>query len=116
MSRNSELRIMPTIIAASLAFNLGSVIGRLSAESHANADQRVAEVQAHNEQIKEQLIPTYRGLGHLVLDDKTDTFVFHINSTDFPDQSCKGSFEVKHHEAVAIGNIACTEQHKVGSK
>lgn len=92
-----------------LGLNLGNLIHVLVDRS----GDRVEEVQAHNEQLREQLTPTYKGLGHLVLDDEKDTFVFHIDSAEYPDQVCSGKYKVEDQHAVAVGSIACTEEHKI---
>lgn len=109
MSRGRESLVGPMLMGFALGINLGNLL-HIALDDSAD---RVAEVQTHNEQLQKQLIPTYKGLGHLVLDDEKDTFVFHIDSTEFPDQTCSGKYKVEEHRAVAVGSIACTEEHKI---
>lgn len=109
MSRGRESLVGPMLMGFALGLNLGNVL-HIALD---DGDDRVVEVQAHNEQLQKQLIPTYKGLGHLVLDDEKNTFVFHIDSAEYPDQSCSGKYKVQDHHAVAVGAIACTEEHKL---
>ncbi len=109
MSRGRESLVGPVLMGMALGINLGNILHIIVDDS----DERVAEVQAHNEQLQRQLIPTYKGLGHLVLDDEKDTFVFHIDSTEYPSQTCSGEYKVEDGHAVAVGSIACTEEHQI---
>lgn len=112
MSREKETHIFPYFVTAVMGFNVCNLLHAITD----NTDETVAAVQTHNAQVREQLIPTYKGMGQLVLDEEHDTFVFTIDSTEYPDQSCRGGFEVRNNVAVATGNIACTEQHEVGGQ
>lgn len=96
--------------------NVGVHIGKAIERSEIDADRRLEQIQSHNRQIENQLIPTYMGLGNLILNDEDNTFEFRIDSTDYPDQRCTGEFEVQKNTAKAVGDVACTQVHKVNDK
>lgn len=95
-------------------FNIGLILGKSIGENNANAPDRIHDVKTHNAQIYKELEPTYQGLGHLVLNDETDTFEFHVSPEGEKPQTCSGEYKVVDNTAKLTGNIACTTTVKAG--
>lgn len=95
--------------------NVGVQIGKALERSEIDAEDRLEQIQTHNRQLEDQLIPSYQGLGRLSLNDENNTFEFHIDSSDLPDQTCSGEYKVVNNNAQAVGEIACTKKLPVGN-
>lgn len=92
-----------------LCFSLGFNVANFAHNAMDKSDERVKDVQIHNEQLYEQLSETYEDLGSLVLNDTGDTFTFTVSQSGGREQTCEGSYEVNDDSiAIAIGDIACT--------
>jgi hypothetical protein len=91
----------------------GLFVGAIT-EARINADQRIAQVQLHNAEVYQQLIPTHGNVGRLVLNDETDTFEFRVSPEGEQPQTCQGEYEVTDGSATVVGQIACTTTTEVG--
>lgn len=79
-----------------------------------NSAERLADVQEHNAQLLDELRPDFPSMGRLVLNDKTDTFEFHVASEGEQTQTCAGEYEVVENKAQVAGDIACTSTVTLG--
>jgi hypothetical protein len=96
------------LVGAATGFFVGAIT-----EARINAEPRIAQVQLHNAEVKQQLTPMYGDVGRLVLNDETDTFEFHISPEGEEPQTCEGEYEVTDDNAKIVGQIACTTTTEV---
>ena len=94
-----------------IGFGIATTGGIIRDNDHqSEANERVRQVQEHNLQIDNQLKHDFPGMGRLILNDKTDTYEFHLPSSETePQQTCEGTYQVKDQKALPIGDITCKQ-------
>lgn len=98
-----------------------SLIGGVANLSHVitkshfkdEAEQRVAEVQTHNQQLEATLLSDGWAVRSLTLDDQRDNFRFQSTSAAGDRLSCTGRYAVRDDRAIALGKLSCMSQHTV---
>lgn len=71
-------------------------------------DDRVRDVQLHNQQLLEQL-DNDRVVNGLILDDEEDTFTFGTRDRNGVPQECTGTYEVEGDVARVVGDLTCSQ-------
>lgn len=92
-----------------LVLNLAHTIGGNLRDDTA---EKVADTQAYNEQIEQQLSDGYRNLHKLVL-DTDDEFDFEFTNDAGETVICKGTYEIQEETAQAVGDLACTNFYEI---
>jgi len=86
-----------------------AMVGTISAALvRDQGDNRVHDVQFHNEQIQDELDRAHT-VGRLILNDRDHTFSFVNEAQDGTPETCTGKYEVQNDAAHVVGDLACTQ-------